>query len=277
MFTSSPEVVALSLLLTSIADPLDSVSLVGVLRGPIFGVSDQELFAYRQSGGRFELTAPVADAAGDGSRTSAALNSLRYLYKLTRTLPAGAALEMILDETGLLALAAASPGGAGAGNLLQAVDMMRQVTEMGGSPAEAAEAIKEDAPLSTEIESLPLEPGRKDVVRVMNLHRVKGLEAPVVFLADPTHGYGFRPEVRIIREGGRSRGYMRIVRKRDGNFTKITIAEPTDWNSHSEIEERYTNAEVNRLLYVAATRARDLWSSAEWATLEHGKQGVARV
>ena len=61
MFLASPDVATLCLLLTCLADPLDSVSLVGVLRGPLFGVSDQELFEYRQSGGRFELTAPVAD------------------------------------------------------------------------------------------------------------------------------------------------------------------------------------------------------------------------
>jgi ATP-dependent helicase/nuclease subunit A len=258
MFTSSPDVAALCLLLKSIADPLDSVALVGVLRGPLFGVSDQQLFAYRQSGGRFELTAPVVEASSDGAIATGALHSLQKLYRLTRTLPAGAALEVILDETGLLALAATSPGGAAAGNLLQAVDMVRQVTEMGGSLAEAAEAIEEDAPLSTEIESLPLEPGRQDVVRVMNLHRVKGLEAPVVFLADPTHGYVFPPDVRIVREGGRSRGYMIIQWKSEAGFGKRTIGEPVDWDTHEEIEKRYTDAERDRLVYVAATRARDL-------------------
>ena len=127
MFTSSPDVGALCLLLTAIADPLDSVALVGVLRGPIFGVSDQELFAYRQAGGRFKLTAPVVEASSDGVGASVALNSLQALYRLTRTLPAGVALENILDETGLLALAGTSPGGAAAGNLLQAVDMVRQL------------------------------------------------------------------------------------------------------------------------------------------------------
>ncbi len=258
MFTSSPDVATLCLLLKSIADPLDSVALVGVLRGPLFGVSDQQLFAYRQSGGRFELTLPVVEASSDGAIATAALRSLQNLYRLTRTLPPGAALEVILDETGLLALAATSPGGAAAGNLLQAVDMVRQVTEMGGSLAEAAEAIEEDATLSTEIESLPLEPGRQDVVRVMNLHRVKGLEASVVFLADPMRGYVFPPDVRIVREGGRSRGYITIQWKSETGFAKRTIGEPVDWDTHAEIEERYTNAEVNRLLYVAATRARDL-------------------
>ncbi len=41
---------------------------------------------------------------------------------------------------------------------------------------------------SSEIESLPLEPGRRDVVRLMNLHKVKGLAATVVCLADPLGG-----------------------------------------------------------------------------------------
>ena len=52
MFLESPDVATLCLLLTCLADPLDSVTLVGVLRGPLFGVSDPELFAYRQAGGR---------------------------------------------------------------------------------------------------------------------------------------------------------------------------------------------------------------------------------
>ena len=37
---------------------------------------------------------------------------------------------------------------------------------------------------------MPLEPGRTDVVRLMNLHKAKGLEAPVVFLADPRAAAG---------------------------------------------------------------------------------------
>ena len=93
---------------------------------------------------------------------------------------------------------------------------------------------------------------------MMNLHRVKGLEAPVVFLADPTRGYVFPPDVRIVREGGKSRGYMKIQWKAENGFATRKIGESADWSMHAEIEERYTSAEVDRLLYVAATRARDL-------------------
>ena len=258
MFTSSKEVTTLSLLLSSLADPLDSISLVGVLRGSLFGISDRELYEYRRAGGRFQLTAPVTEVAGEATSVSSALITLQSLYSVTRKLPAGAALEVILDRTGLLPFAATGPGGAPAGNLLQAVDMVRLVTDNGGSLADAAEAIQEDAPLSTEMESLPLEPGRRDVVRVMNLHRVKGLEAPVVFAADPTSSYVHAPKVRIVREGRQSLGYMTINRESKTSWVKRIIAQPVDWDVHAEIEASYRNAEINRLLYVTATRARDL-------------------
>ena len=282
MFLESPEVAALCLLLTCLADPLDSVTLVGVLRGPLFGVSDRDLFAYRQAGGRFELTAPIAgikDGESAGAprldRTQAALRSLQSLYRLTRTLPPGAAVDQILEETGLLALASTTAAGAAAGNLLQAIDRVRQVTELGGSLVEAAEALQEDAPLSTEIESLPLEPGRQDVVRIMNLHRVKGLEAPVVFLADPCHGFVFPPDVRIVREGGQSRGFMKIEWRSEEGFAPRLIGMPVDWSAHETVEQRYRDAEVTRLLYVAATRARDLLVVGQWARSPATRHGAS--
>jgi hypothetical protein len=43
------------LLLRALSDPQDGVSLVGVLRGPLFGISDQDLFAFRQAGGWFSI------------------------------------------------------------------------------------------------------------------------------------------------------------------------------------------------------------------------------
>jgi ATP-dependent helicase/nuclease subunit A len=258
MFLESSEVRTLCFLLTCLSDPLDSVALVGVLRGPLFGVSDPELFAYRQAGGRFELTAPISGIEDGKNRTQAALQSLQRLYRHTRTLPLGAAVDQILEETGLLALASTTAAGAAAGNLLQAIDRVRQVTELGGGLVEAAQALQEDAPLSTEIESLPLEPGRLDVVRIMNLHKVKGLEAPVVFLADPTHGYVFPPDVRIVRDGGESRGFMKVERRSEESFAPRLIGMPVGWSDHEAVEQRYREAEVTRLLYVAATRARDL-------------------
>jgi ATP-dependent helicase/nuclease subunit A len=151
------------------------------------------------------------------------------------------------------------------------VDRIRRVTDLGGNLAEAAQVIDEDAPLSTEIESLPLEPGRQDVVRVMNLHRVKGLEAAVVFLADPCHGFVFPPNVRVVRDGAQARGFIKIEWQAEEGFGKRLIGLPADWDTHEAIEQRYRDAEVTRLLYVASTRARDLLIVGRWGKTEGNK------
>src|SRR5437773_11551753 len=47
--------------------PQDPLALVVVLRGPLFGISDPELFAFKQSGGWFSIFQPN-DIRGGGSR-----------------------------------------------------------------------------------------------------------------------------------------------------------------------------------------------------------------
>ena len=298
-FGGSEQVAALASLLASLADPLDRAALVGVLRGPLFGISDQGLFRFRVAGGRFELAAPLQ--GDDGDRLAevereperaaslaayldkrygpvvSALVRLRAWRRLARRLPLGAAVERMLEETGWLALAAASPGGGQAGDLLQAVDVVRQVAERGGGLVEAAEALTEGEDVSAELEALPLEPGKRDVVRLMNLHKAKGLEADVVFLADPANAKGFPTDVRIDRsqvadEGtvpfsDLPAGYLEIARKREGQYGRTVLGQPADWDSHKAVEESYRKAELHRLLYVAATRARDLLVVGQWAHL----------
>src|SRR5580765_2658023 len=207
-FAHSEEVREIALLLGALADPQDAVALVGVLRGPLFGMSDIDLFAFRQAGGYFNLFAEITSADPQAARVAAALTSLRQWFKWTRVLPAGAALERIFEDSGFLALAATSRGGVEAGDLLHAIDRVRAVVESGMTLAEAADALAawsgldDDGPKeSTEVDSLPLEPGRSDVVRLMNLHKAKGLEAEVVFLVDPLGGYAAQADVRILRDG----------------------------------------------------------------------------
>ncbi|HME98069.1 MAG TPA: UvrD-helicase domain-containing protein [Methylomirabilota bacterium] len=255
-FATSAAVTALSDLLRALTDPDDGPAVVGILRGPLFGIGDRDLFRHRQAGGGFLITAPdLTEAAGP---VGEALRVLRSMYAWTRRLPAPAAVERILEATGLLALtAAATPGGAEAGDLLHAVDRVRQVTEEGGTLADAAAALTDDLE-STEVESVPLEPGRSDVVRLMNLHKAKGLEAPVVFLADPLRSGPDDVEVRIVREGIQATGYLELRRKNEGTYGHTVLGRPAEWALHQEKERAYLDAERIRLVYVAATRAKDL-------------------
>ena len=296
-FGESADVGELAALLRTLSDPNDGVALVGVLRGPLFGLSDEELFGHRQAGGIFNLavpvpgeddppaaspsaTAPVAghpglrastrrqrhldqlnlfdapDKADARTPVQEALIELRTMYRWTRQLPAASAVELMLDRTGYLALAAAgTPGGADAGDLLHAVSRVREVAEEGGTLAEAAAALTREIDAS-DVESLPLEPGRRDVVRVMNLHKAKGLEATVVFLADPCSAGRRSVDIRIERDGERALGYLRFARRR--GFTEEVLAEPEGWETLAATEHEFLAKEEDRLRYVAATRARDL-------------------
>src|SRR5664279_3272007 len=92
----------------------------------------------------------------------------------------------------------------------------------------------------------------------MNLHKAKGLEANVVFLADPAGGVSPRVDVRIQRSGLTAYGWLKVVRKNENSWKDKLLAEPADWPAHEAAEGPYLQAEEDRLLYVAATRARDV-------------------
>ncbi len=261
-FGESAEVKVLTTLLRAVADPQDALTLVAVLRGPLYGISDPELFAFKQSSGWFSIFAsgpnPGSAAVGE------ALATLKEYYRWTRVLPGSAALERILEHTGYLALAATAPGGVQAGDLLHAVDRVRQVVEEGGSLSDAADSLEDDADDSSEVESLPLEPGRTDVVRLMNLHKAKGLEADVVFLADPCGGFKPRVDVHIERRGDVAQGWFEVVSKSEYSYASKLLGAHADWPQHELAEKPYLDAEQDRLLYVAATRARHMLVVSRW-------------
>ena len=189
-------------------------------------------------------------------------------------LPAAAALDRILEARGYLALAATTPGGVDAGDVVHAVDRVRQVVEDGGSLADAADALEDDSEATNEVESLPLEPGRSDVVRVMNLHKAKGLEADVVFLADPCGGLSPRVDVHIERQGLKAQGWFKVV-KSPSRYGAPVLGEHRDWATHEAAELPYLEAEEDRLLYVAATRAREMLVVSRWTGNQKRQPGAS--
>ncbi len=254
-------------LLSSLANPDDGVALVGVLRGPCFGLSDPELYRFRKNGGAFRLSVPVNDEA---DRAGSAIRELQEWRNLVRKLPVGAAIEIVLEKSGLLArAAAASSGGGEAGKLLFALDSIRMSCEAGSTLADAIAELEESLELD-ESDAPVLEPGRRQAVRVMNIHKAKGLESPVVFLADPVTGPVIRADVRIVRSEDQTQGYLKITKS--VGWDDEVIAQPRGWRSHEETELEFVKAEELRLLYVAATRARETMIVSEWQKPRQGSQ-----
>jgi ATP-dependent helicase/nuclease subunit A len=237
----------LLVLLRALADPSNAVAVVAALEGICFGLSPADLDQGRRARAEFRIDiAPAAIA----SPCAEALGTLHEWWQVSRRLAPDLMLEFLLDATGMLPYAAGLPlGDARAGALLHLVELLRRESAGAGLSLPGAVELIETALASSRAET-PLRPGRRDAVRVMNLHKAKGLEARVVILAAPVAQNGHPPEVHVDRgRDGRAAGGMLVM------GDDVILAQPAGWPEMAAKEEAFAEAETQRLLYVAATRA----------------------
>ncbi|HWZ86716.1 MAG TPA: UvrD-helicase domain-containing protein [Thermoanaerobaculia bacterium] len=260
-FQDSEELAALLTVLAAISDPDDPVPLVATLRGPLFGVDDEALYRHHAVGGRFAFRGALPENADP--RLARAFALLTEGEALADRLPPGAAISRICESLGWIAAGAARElGDSRAGNLLKALAAARTLS---GEGLDFKAVVRELTGMAEAgyIEEMSVEPGRRDAVRLLTVHGAKGLEAPVVFLADPRADKPKAPKSWIDRSGESARGYWRIVRETE-EFRVIEIARPAGWDAMAEIEARFEEAERKRTLYVAATRAREMLVVSTW-------------
>jgi ATP-dependent helicase/nuclease subunit A len=241
--------------LRALCDPGNPVSTVAALVGLFCGIDYEQLAQHSE---KWSAVRAPFSFTGDWPAETAAERALARLHRYwtaTRREAADIVVPQIVEELGILPFAAAGElGGSRAGAVLFALDAMRAAALAGDASLTGALAAL-DAALDDDESEAPLEPGRQDVVRVMNLHKAKGLEAPVVILATPFGDWSPEPGARVVRdETGRALGFATVTERKGQNQT-VTLAQPYDWPAHAEEERRFDLAEDQRLLYVAATRA----------------------
>ncbi|HUE97425.1 MAG TPA: UvrD-helicase domain-containing protein, partial [Longimicrobiaceae bacterium] len=252
------ELMELRAVLECMIDPTNSVKVVSALVGLFFGLDYELLLRHRLAGGVFDAMRPGVD--GDPK----VLESLRRLNRWWRASNAEAAdvfVGRLVREVGLLPFAAAGDlGSLRAGALVFMLDTVRAAT-LGGEAALPGALSALDAALALTDAEAPLEPGKADAVRVMNLHQAKGLEADVVVLADPSGDQDRTPRQHVRRaEDGSAFGYLKVYEPGFGGQPGATLALPADWARWEADERAFEAAENTRLLYVAVTRAREeLW------------------
>ena len=257
------EVRALVELLRVVREPDHPVHYVSLLRGLLFGLSDAELYAYRRAGGHFRVTDDVPETLPLALRRRlvAARHLVEQADDLFRRLTPSAALERLLEVLGLTAAAAARPlGSSRAGNLLRLLSFVRALEADGlhwGTILAELEAVV--AQNAHDLEEMALEYGEARAVRIMNVHQAKGLESPVVFLADPFNSRdgSHRPDVHVSRSD-RDPHLSVLIQRRAGDFGRKILAQPAGWDADADEEAQYQLAEETRLLYVASTRAQNL-------------------
>ncbi|MFH1349494.1 MAG: UvrD-helicase domain-containing protein [Pseudomonadota bacterium] len=259
-FNESEELRHLLNLLATVADPEDQVSLIATLRGIFYGISDDLLYRFRAAGGFFSYLAGQEKCVDEEAkeRIGSVLSEIGEFYRWSRTKPPAAALSMILDHLGIVPLAMTRDmGESRAGNLLKAAEIA--LWESGKTLNSFPDMVERLEQYYTEldVEEMSIEPGKENVVRIMNLHKAKGLEAPVVFLADPLKEVSHEPSLHIARMEDRAVGYF-VASNQKGEFQREAVGLPPNWQEYERLEQAYQQAEEERLLYVATTRAKQL-------------------
>ncbi|MBI2767064.1 MAG: PD-(D/E)XK nuclease family protein [Chloroflexi bacterium] len=236
-------------ILAATDDPADSIAVVAALRSPAFACSDADLARHKLAHGSFNYLAPE----NPPGPVTAALLRLRAFHDLRPTTSLAGLVQAILGETGIVASA-----------ILDTAD--RDAFRRARFTVEQARAFEADGPqpLRALVDWLEERSSRpivdhegagldedEDAVRIMTVHGAKGLEFPVVIMA----GFGTQPQAVLPPTWAieRASGELAVCigPKSRGQFSYGPVA------GVLAQELRHAEAEQVRLLYVAATRARD--------------------
>ena len=244
------EVQVLLNLLRLVDNRRQDIPLLSVLRSPIGGMSTEDLIelrAGRQSESCFDSL--VAAAAYDtplGRRACAFLEKLDSWQERAGLLGLPQLIGLLVEETGYGRFVRALPGGAARkGNLDALIDSAEAWSQSGHGLAgflRFMDRVRDTGRMGA------AQVGGADVVRILSIHKSKGLEFPVVFLAglnkqfnqadkramlvmDPALGLGFKPVVHSTRQNSLFHGAIA------GRVWERAVAEQM------------------RVLYVAMTRA----------------------
>ncbi len=286
-FIESEEIREILNLAKALNDPDNPIYTVAALRGVFFGVSDNDLYAHKQKGGRFYFLIGEDGKEGEAkNRVSQSLSKLRQWWEWIRIYPATTALEMIFEDSGIVNYAASSEmGSSRAGSLFKLLALLRSQEREGAASFSELVAFMAELVTVYDIEEMSLNPGGTNAVRLMNLHKAKGLEAPFVFLANPVGQKPHDPNQHIIRMGMTPGGYFQFSKK--VGFQWKTLSHPVIWEEKAEEEGRYDKAEEERLMYVASTRARDclvistyeenIGDKRAWGVLDDRLQDVSEL
>jgi ATP-dependent helicase/nuclease subunit A len=243
------EILAVRNAATAIEWPGDELAVFATLRGPFFALGDDALLLFHERQGKLQPTRAFDPAAllPAELEVAAALAILRELHLRRNRRPIADTLSRLLDQTRAHAGIAIWPTGEQAlANVLQVLELARRFEAAGASSFRGfVDRLAADAERGESGEAPVVEEGTEGV-RIMSVHKAKGLEFPVVILCDPTAPLSFRNPSRHV-DPARKLWAM-----------PLAGCVPAELLEHREAVLQRDREEAVRVAYVAATRARDL-------------------
>ena len=247
-FFSQPEI-SFAISMLAVADnPRQDVPLIAALRGLPFGFTPDELSAVRAAG-KGDLWDALCLRAQEDERCRRFVDAVRDLRSFAREEPADSLLRRLYDKTELMTICGAmADGGRRTAELMQLYEYARRFEEGGSHGLFRFVAWLRDLERRGQE---PPAPALNDAVQIMSVHKSKGLEFPVVFLADLGHGWNRQQAGQVLCHEKLGLG-MKVTDAARG------VRWPTlCWRAIDLREKREELSEQERVLYVAMTRAKE--------------------
>jgi len=261
--------------LGAVDNPRDDIALLGALRGGLFGLSDNALMHMAQAcegpywpALRELYAAPgaareLADRLGpaEAEALAAAVRLIARLHAIKDALPIDELLQRLMDQTGYEATLLSQFQGR---RMLSNVRQVAQRAEAAAADhlalADFLAEMRRQVAQEGRYEQAAVAGEHEDVVRLMTIHKAKGLEFPVVIIPD-------------LNAGRRGRGGKLLIRddwgptfNRPASPDDDEAAKPLSCRLAARLEDSDEKAEDFRRLYVAATRHEDhlVFIGADW-------------
>ncbi|HYL34523.1 MAG TPA: UvrD-helicase domain-containing protein [Bryobacteraceae bacterium] len=247
-FHGREEVETIRAALNAIEWPDDDLSVFAALKGSLFAIPDNLLLRFCHEIGRLHPFRPLPeDLSPDFAMIADALKLLAELHRGRNRRPIADTVNWLLEATRAHAGFALRPAGHQVlANVYRVADLARSFELAGGISFRGfVEELESQAEKAESAEAPVLEEGAEGV-RLMTVHSAKGLEFPVVILADITANIAAGDPDRYVD------ARQRLC------ATRLLRCAPWELRDNEAQERLRERAEGVRVAYVAATRARDL-------------------
>lgn len=249
----TPEILTLVAWLDIVDNPRQDVPLLAALTSPLADFSEEELAEIRLADREHDFYTALCAAAEEMPKGKAFLQQLDELRLVSVDLPVRQLLWRIVDQTGALGIFGAMPNGRARQHHITALLELAGSFERGGSRGLFAfvrylRELRETGGTLT----VPDSEEAAGLVRIMTIHKSKGLEFPIVILANCAKRFNeldlHKPVLLHERMG---------VSMRCRDTQRGIQYDGLDRRAMASALRREMVSEELRILYVALTRAKE--------------------